>query len=278
MDDFSASPPSLATIASSRDSSCADDAAPSGNLLGRAGAVRGEKSLREWTLSRGDLVHAASMRLGAHEPLIGPLRAFFEAKAPPRRRNCRTAVSHPHTTPHEPHPKGARCSARSCVQAVAASSSTAPEPTPEPLPAAGARGHWHHRGRGRHGGPQGAWPLSGPPRRGWHPPARRPRRPSTPAGQLPRFCRRSYACLLPGSDGVVAAAGRRQPSGRGGRPAAQELRAGSDSVRLARRRRAKGGAALVCAGPMPRALWPCALEQRRAWALNRRGRALRDAD
>ncbi|EOD24695.1 hypothetical protein EMIHUDRAFT_354485 [Emiliania huxleyi CCMP1516] len=91
MDDFSASPPSLATIASSRDSSCADDAAPSGNLLGRAGAVRGEKSLREWTLSRGDLVHAASMRLGAHEPLIGPLRAFFEAKAPPRRRNCRTA-------------------------------------------------------------------------------------------------------------------------------------------------------------------------------------------
>ncbi|EOD32599.1 hypothetical protein EMIHUDRAFT_253315 [Emiliania huxleyi CCMP1516] len=91
MDDFSASPPSLATIASSRDSSCADDAAPSGNLLGRAGTVRGEKSLREWTLSRGDLVHAASMRLGAHEPLIGPLRAFFEAKAPPRRRNCRTA-------------------------------------------------------------------------------------------------------------------------------------------------------------------------------------------
>jgi len=92
MDDFSASPPSLATIATSRDSICVDDAAPSGNLLGRAGAVRGEKSLREnlsvrgekslreWTLSRGDLVHAASMRLGAHEPLIGPLRAFFEAK------------------------------------------------------------------------------------------------------------------------------------------------------------------------------------------------------
>ena len=252
MDDFSASPPSLATIASSRDS-CADDAAPSGNLLGRAGVVRGEKSLREWTLSRGDLVHAASMRLGAHEPLIGPLRAFFEAKAPPRHRNCRTAVSHPHTAPHKPHPKGARCSARSCVHAV-------------------------HRGRGRHGGPQGAWPLSGPPRRGWHPPARWPRQPSTPAGQLPRFCRRSDACLLTGSDGVVAAAGRRHPSGRGGRPAAQELRAGSDSVRLAQRRRAKGGAALVCAGPMPRALWPCALEQRRAWALNRRGRALRDAD
>jgi len=132
MDDFSASPPSLATIASSRDSSCADDAAPSGNLLGRAGAVRGEKSLREWTLSRGDLVHAASMRLGAHEPLIGPLRAFFEAKAPPRHRNCRTAVSHPHTTPHEPHPRvhDARLD-HACMRWPPAAQ---PHPTPRPNP------------------------------------------------------------------------------------------------------------------------------------------------